>query len=60
MQQIVLAKWIFIGGVFCVEPRLMALVIRAAADWQALGGWVGFLRGASREGRPVRSALGPD
>jgi len=30
----VLAKSIFVGGVFCVVPRLFASVIRAAADWQ--------------------------
>ena len=26
-------KCIFIGGVFCVVPRRMASVLRAAADW---------------------------
>jgi hypothetical protein len=29
-----LAKYVFIGGVFWVVPGLMALAIRAAADWQ--------------------------
>ncbi len=33
---IVLAKYIFIGGVFCVVPCLMAMVTRAAADWQGV------------------------
>ncbi|MFX0196869.1 MAG: hypothetical protein ACFFCW_12145 [Candidatus Hodarchaeota archaeon] len=29
-----LVKSIFVGGMFGVVPRLMALAIRAAADWQ--------------------------
>ena len=27
-------SWLFVGGVFCVVPCLMALVTRAAADWR--------------------------
>jgi hypothetical protein len=34
LGQIVLAKYVFIDGVFCVVPCLMALVTRAAADWR--------------------------
>jgi hypothetical protein len=34
LGQVVLAKYIFIGGMLCVVPRLMASATRAAADWR--------------------------
>ncbi len=37
LEQVVLAEFIFIGGVFHVVSCRMASAVRAAADWQALG-----------------------
>ncbi len=38
LEQIVLVKFVFIGGVFCIVPCFIALAMHAAADWQVLGG----------------------
>ena len=46
LGQLVLAKYIFIGGVFYVGPRLMASVVRAAADWRR---WAARLVTATKE-----------